>query len=276
MGVSDIAVDVLIPTRDRPSALAITLTGLAAQSVHPLRIVISDQSARAVQGQPEIVGLLRYLRHVGHSVVVHHHLPVRGMAEQRAFLLDQVHAEHCLYLDDDVITEPDLVDRLHQTLVSQRCGFVGSALHGLSFIADRRPEQQSIEFWQDRVQPERIPPHTAHWQRHRLHSAANLMHVQQTTSHGSTRTLLYKIAWVGGCVMFDSAKLRDCGGFDFWRELPVQHCGEDVLAQLRVMARYGGCAMLPSGAYHLELPTSLPSREVDAPLALPHWLPKSS
>jgi hypothetical protein len=67
------------------------------------------------------------------------------------------------------------------------------------------------------------------------------------------------VAWVGGCVLFDTACLRAAGGYDFWqRELPAQHCGEDVLAQQRVMARYGGCAILPSGAYHMELPTTWP------------------
>ncbi|QOY94384.1 hypothetical protein IM543_00150 [Massilia sp. UMI-21] len=58
---------------------------------------------------------------------------------------------------------------------------------------------------------------------------------------------------------------------DTWRHLPPGHCGEDVLAQLRVMERFGGCGMLPSGAYHMELPTTLKAREVDAPWALlPH------
>jgi len=33
----------------------------------------------------------------------------------------------------------------------------------------------------------------------------------------------YKVAWVGGCVMYDTAKLRDCGGFSFWKELPENH-----------------------------------------------------
>jgi hypothetical protein len=35
------------------------------------------------------------------------------------------------------------------------------------------------------------------------------------------------------------------------------------------MARYGGCAILPSGAYHMELPTTVTARDVDAPYVLP-------
>jgi hypothetical protein len=33
------------------------------------------------------------------------------------------------------------------------------------------------------------------------------------------------------------AKLRDVGGFEFWQELLPNHCGEDVMVQLRVMGR---------------------------------------
>ena len=50
---------------------------------------------------------------------------------------------------------------------------------------------------------------------------------------------LYKVAWVGACVLYDRAALLACGGFDFWPELPPEHVGEDVVAQLRVMERFG-------------------------------------
>jgi hypothetical protein len=117
--------------------------------------------------------------------------------------------------------------------------------------------------------PETVRPGSPAWQRHHLHSAANLFHVQSRLANDSGSTRRYKIAWVGGCVMFDTAMLRAAGGFDFWRELPPQHCGEDVLAQQRVMARFGGCAILPSGAYHMELPTTVTARAIDAPYMLP-------
>ena len=57
-------------------------------------------------------------------------------------------------------------------------------------------------------------------------------------------------------------------GFEFWRDLPDVHVGEDVLAEWRVMERYGGAGILPSGAVHLELPTTLPDREVEASVAI--------
>lgn len=71
------------------------------------------------------------------------------------------------------------------------------------------------------------------------------------------------------CVLFDRAKLLDSGGFDFWRDLPRHHVGEDVVAQTNVLARHGGAGIIPSGAVHLEATTTLPSRDIDAPHVLP-------
>ncbi|HSU21074.1 MAG TPA: glycosyltransferase family A protein [Variovorax sp.] len=263
-----VAIDVLIPTCERPAALAVTLTALAASTAPTMRIVVSDQSESApAAAQPEVAAVLRYLRARGIAVDVLRHLPRRGMAEQRAFLLAQVSAPFCLYLDDDVIVEPGLLARLHAAILAQGCGFVGSAVHGLSYLGQVRPGQEQIEFWEGRVEPETVRPGMPAWARHHLHSAANLFHVQSRyADEGSTR--LYRVAWIGGCVLFDSARLRDCGGFGFWQGLPPGHCGEDVLAQLRVMERYGGAGILPSGAYHMELPTTVTTREVDAPFAL--------
>jgi GT2 family glycosyltransferase len=262
-------VDVLVPTCDRPAALAVTLTALAAQTCQLLRIVVSDQSARAsVFESGEVLAVLRYLRARGRLVETLRHLPRRGMAEQRAFLLAQARAPYCLFLDDDVILEPDLVERLHRSIVELGCGFVGSALHGLSYRGQQRPAQEAIEFWDGPVEPEVVRPGGRQWARHHLHSAANLFHLQARLGLSREATRHYRVAWVGGCVLFDTAKLVAAGGFDFWRDLPQEHCGEDVLAQLRVMERYGGCAIIPSGAYHMELPTTVARREVDAPTVL--------
>jgi hypothetical protein len=146
---------------------------------------------------------------------------------------------------------------------------VGSALIGLSYVEDVRPHQQHIELWDGPVEPEEVRPGSAAWDRAPLHAAANLWHVQQRLAIPREESRLYKVAWVGGCVLYDTEKLRAAGGFGFWRELPVDHVGEDVVAQLRVMSRFGGAAIIPSGAYHQELPTTLPIRDVDAPFALP-------
>jgi glycosyltransferase involved in cell wall biosynthesis len=262
-------VDVLVPTCNRPYALAMTLTSLAAQTAPSMHIVISDQSDRAdVLEQPEVLAVRRLLTACGRTVDAWRHLPRMGMAEQRAFLLSKATAPYCLFLDDDVLLENDLVERLLEGIQEQQCGFVGSALHGLSHADDVRPHQQQLELWEGRVEPEHVSPDSPSWARHHLHSAANLYHVQQNLGLTREQTRYYRLAWVGGCVLFDTAKLREVGGFDFWPELPTKHCGEDVLAQLRVMERFGGCGIIPSGAYHMELPTTVTERPVDAPRTL--------
>lgn len=258
-------VDVLIPTYNRPAALAVTLACLMAQTWQDFRIVISDQTeADNPTERGEVQAIVRLLQAQGHGVEIHKHLPRRGLAEQRQFLLDQVTAPYALFLDDDVILEPYVLTNLVQALEAEDCGFVGAALSGLSFLADVRPQEQAIEFWQGAVKPEVIRPDTPEWERWRLHNAANPYHIQQKWSLTPDRPRKYKIAWVGGCVLYQTAKLRSIGGFSFWRDLPPHHAGEDVVVQQRLMARYGGCALLPSGAYHQELPTTVVDRRVDA------------
>lgn len=258
-------VDILIPTYRRPAALAVTLTSLVAQTYRDFRIVISDQtpdSDSVMTG--EVQAVLRVLRAHGHTIEVHKHLPSRGIAEQRQFLLDQAIAPYCLSLDDDLILEPDLIARMLVAIQEENCGFVGSALIGLSFINDIRPHEQKIEFWDGPVQPETVEYGTSQWERWRLHNAANIYHLQQKLGLTPERQRKYRVAWVAACVMYDTAKLRDIGGYSFWQELPLEHCGEDVLVQLRLMKRYGGCGIIPSGAYHQELPTTIVNRGVPA------------
>jgi GT2 family glycosyltransferase len=258
--------DVLIPTFNRPAALAVTLTALTAQTLPSFRVVVSDQTEHEdTTAAAEVQTPVRLLRAQGRPVDLHRHLPRRGLAEHRDFLLSQARAPYALFLDDDVVTEPDLLARLLRVLSEQRCGFVGAPLIGLSHLDDVRPHQQAIELWEGRVQPETIHPGDPAWARHHLHSAANAWHVQQRLGATDAEPVVYKVAWVGGCVLYDVAELRAAGGFSFWTELPEQHCGEDVLAQLRVMERSGGCGVLPSGAYHQQLPTTVEDRTNDAP-----------
>lgn len=263
-------IDVLIPTYCRSAALALTLSTLAFQSHRDFRVIVSDQgdSQEALQSG-EVRAAARFLQHRGHEVQLLSHLPRRGLAEQRQFLLDQSDAGYVLFLDDDLLLEEDVVERLHGAIREEGCGFVGCGLIGLSYLSDVRPDEQSIEFWTGRVQPELVQPDSAAWRRYRLHNAANLYHVAQRLRLSPREQRKYRVAWVGGCVMYDARALRAVGGFEFWRELPPEHAGEDVLAQLRVMAHYGGCALIPSGVYHQELPTTVPDRRVDAPRVLP-------
>lgn len=262
-------VDVLIPTFERPGALAVTLATLLGQTHRRFRVVVSDQSERLDAFEAgEVRAMVRALRTRGVPVETLRNLPRRGMAHQRHVLLERSRAPLALFLDDDVVLEPDVIERLVRAMAGERCGFVGMGLIGLSFADDVRPDEQAIELWDGPVRPEVVRPGSPGWERHRLHNAANLLHVQRRLGVGPDRQRTYHVAWVGGCVLYDTAKLRASGGFRFWRDLPSAHAGEDVLAQLRVMARFGGCGVVPSGAYHQELPTTVADRSVDAPRVL--------
>lgn len=262
-------VDVLIPTYNRPTALAVTLATLVSQSMRDFRVIVSNQSHDATPlATPEAEAVARVLQSHGHPLVTMTHVPRRGLAEHRQFLLERASAPYVLFLDDDLILEADAIERMVRAIQREGCGFVGSAVIGLSYVEDVREDEQAIEFWRGRVEPEAVAPETPAWGRHRLHNAANLFHVQQRMQVRRDECRVYRVAWTGGAVLFDRQKLIDAGGFTFWRELPGEHVGEDVLAQLRVMARFGGCGLFPSGVYHQELPTTLPDRSVDAPRLL--------
>ena len=194
------------------------------------------------------------------------------MAQQRQFLLEKSDSCYSLFLDDDIILEPYVLQNMKSILQKYNCGFAGSALIGLSYKNDVRKNQQQIEFWENDIQPETIVPKDLLWQRYELHNAANILHVQEKYNCSPDNPKPYKVAWVGGCVMYDTEKLSESGGFEFWKDLPEGHCGEDVLAQLRVMKKFGGCGILPSGAYHQEISTSITNRKINAPEFLKYKL----
>jgi len=267
------AVDVCVPTCRRPEALAVTLGGLAAQpDVADLRVVVSDQTPAGEPGaadHPVVAAVVRVLRHRGAAVELHRHLPARGMAEQRAFLLSQVTAPECLFLDDDVLLDPGVVARLREARRVLRVGFAGAAAQGLSHLDDVRPEEHAtLELVGAPPGPERVRKGDPAWERWRLHNAANLVHVEAALRARGVLPdggwVAYRVCWVAACVLYGTAELRVAGGFDFWRDLPPDHRGEDVVAQLRVMERSGGVGVLPSGAWHAELPTQVTERRVDA------------
>jgi len=249
-------VDILLPTYNRLSSLIMTLTGVAAQTWRDLRVIVADQSEQPVEDEQVLQTLRRVIEARGGSVAWHTRPPVHGIAEQRDFLLKQAMAEAVLYLDDDVLMEPDVVERMLATLHTEQCGFVGAFPSGLSHRDDVRPQQHIIEYWDGPVLPEVVEPDSPQWERWQLHRAANLYHVSLEVPPEQLPRL-YKVAWVASCVMYDRAKLLEVGGFSFWQRLPRYHSGEEVLVQNLLMRRWGGCAMLPSGTWYAQVPTTV-------------------
>lgn len=257
---------ILIPTYERPDALVATLTSLYYQDEKIFNIIVSDQSTKNdISLLPSILTIQRMFKIKGIELQLLKHLPRKGLAEQRHFLLSQCTTRYCLFLDDDVILEPFVLKNLLRIIDQYECGFAGNAVIGLSYLQDIRYNEQVLEFWKDKISPEVIQPDSKEWQRYKLHNAANILHVQNRLGISEKNPMAYKVAWIGGCVLYDTEKLKDAGGYSFWERLPINHCGEDVMAQIQIMKKYGGCGVLPSGAYHLELETTVPDRSVNAP-----------
>lgn len=259
-------IDVLIPTYGRKSGLAIVLTSLLGQTFTDFNVVISDQTEEenSYLETIEIQTLVRALRWHGHHVALHRHLPRMGMAEQRQFLLDESHAPYLHYLDDDVLLDPPVLQRMYTVLQEERCGFVGCPATGLHLLDDVRPHQQHIELWHGPVEPEPFTPDTLPWDRHLINNAANPLHLEQRFVNNGN-VVRYKVAWVGGAnVLYDRSKLLSVGGFSWWKRLPAEHAGEEVVAQFLLIRKYGGCGILPSGTYHMGLPTTIKDRTHNA------------
>src|SRR5437763_12255630 len=160
-------VDILIPTYRRKTGLAVVLTSLLGQTFRDFNVIISDQTEEeSYLDSIEIATLVRALRWHGHRVALHRHLPRRGLAEQRQFLLEQSRAPYVHYLDDDVLLDPPVMERMLDVLQAEKCGFVGCPATGLGYLDDVRPHQQHIEIWKGRVSPEPFAPATIPWERH--------------------------------------------------------------------------------------------------------------
>lgn len=232
-----------------------TLSGIATQTLTDLRVSVADQSDRPVRDVPTVQALERIIRARGGTASWHRRQQAHGIGEQRDFLLKQADADYVLYLDDDVLMESWVLERLLEVMQAQGCAFVGAFPAGTSYRHDVRPEQQIIEYWDGPVLPEAVEPGSAEWERWHLHRAANLYHASQVLAAGESR--LYKVAWISACVLYDRQMLLEVGGFEFWRRLPRYHSGEEVLVQNLLMRRWGGCGLIPSGTYFAEAPTTV-------------------
>ena len=265
---------VLIPTYRRKAGLACVLASLLGQRFTDFNVVVSDQTPEdeAYLDAPEVDTAVQALRWHGHDVRLLRHVPPRGLAEQRHFLLEQAETPYVQFLDDDLVLEPTVLERMVRVITTERCGFVGCAAVGLWALAEVRPEEQQIEVWDGPVVPEKVDPDCPPIGRHRVNNGATPLHLEQKLITGDRPLVRYKVAWVGANVLYDRLKLLSVGGFSWWPRLPAKHAGEDVLPQLLLLERHGGCGVLPSGTYHMQLPTTVEDREVDARELLPDLL----
>lgn len=125
---SNLSVSMVIPTKDRVEPLCQTIESIAAQTIKPLEIIIIDQSANTLPrssveqtwkklGPPEKYSL-KYVSDGSLS----------GSSTARNVGIDLARGEVILFLDDDVILEPDFIERLLEPYSDAAVGGVGGVI----------------------------------------------------------------------------------------------------------------------------------------------------
>lgn len=104
-------ISVVIPTADRPEALAVCLATLAAQTAQPAEVVVVDASEDDRAAPLFVAGSAR-------PPVIQVRATCRGAAAQRAQGLEHASQPYVLFMDDDVELEPECVERLWAALES--------------------------------------------------------------------------------------------------------------------------------------------------------------
>ena len=269
-------IDVLVPTRDRPVELATTLAGLAAQTDVPFRVVVSDQSdGRRLLGHARRRDADQRTAHARHG---------RGAApapaaagDRRAARVPAVRATApaVLFLDDDVWLEPGCSTACTRRCASWAAGSSPPRCRGSrTSTTAARDECAPFEVWDGPVRPERIAkdgpggragrcttrPTGCTWP---SRSGSTAARCRRRTAGWPTRSPGRR------AVSCSTAGAGRSGRLRLLADLPADAHGEDVLVQHRVMARRGGAGILPSGAYHQESLTTIPSRGTSAFDALP-------
>ena len=97
----ELTVSVIIPTRNRAEDLAKTLESLLTQTVQPAELIIVDQSAEK-----------SYTDFLPIPVVYVHDQTLSGASHARNVGMDHARGDILLFLDDDVVMEPNFIEEM--------------------------------------------------------------------------------------------------------------------------------------------------------------------
>lgn len=205
-------VSVLIPTKDRPQLLPITLTALAFQTFPDFEIIIRDESQAfsSIGGNSSVSQAIDLLAtKSGVSVKYLRDVQSRGIAAARKELLSYSKADLIWFVDDDTAPEPQCLEKLVETQLKHDAGFVQGAKinidnklnypdHNYGFI-DFNPDIE-ISIFSRYSQDITVP-----------------------IVCGDTANLMFKRKY-----------LLDAGGFDFAETMPLDLRCEDWIASVMV------------------------------------------
>jgi len=111
---NSVTVSVIIPTKNRPVDLARTIETLVVQTVSPLELIIVDQSAEKSFDQP-VPFPVRWI----------HDPTLSGLTTARNAALKQARGDILLFLDDDVLLQPDFIEEILKPYDSSVTGVSG-------------------------------------------------------------------------------------------------------------------------------------------------------
>lgn len=116
-------IDIAINYHDRPTELGLLLESLRHQTHQEFDVhILDDESRTPIFSYYFISKIIKRLRHEGHNVLLHRNNKSRGVALGRQLLIDYILkdgvGEAICRLDDDVIIEPDYLERLVKVLKS--------------------------------------------------------------------------------------------------------------------------------------------------------------
>lgn len=137
--LNNLQVCVIIPTKNRTSDLSVAVRSLLAQTVRPVRAVIVDQSSDdrcLLQVKTEFANApdvrLDYI----------HDTSINGAAAARNRAMDEAIGDIWLFLDDDVVLEPEFIERLLEVY----CNYPEA--DGVSgIITNYRPGPLPLRLW---------------------------------------------------------------------------------------------------------------------------------
>ena len=113
------SVSVIVPTIGRPESLRRLLESILGQTVRPTEVVVADGSS-----DPATEQLLAAPEWTARGLAVHRvSVQPPNAVRQRHAAVAQATGELLLFLDDDIVLEPDCLQRLIETLrAAAGCG----------------------------------------------------------------------------------------------------------------------------------------------------------
>lgn len=102
--LQQLTVSAIIPTKNRAEDLAKTIESLLAQTVQPLEVIIVDQSTRK-----------SYTDFLPIPTIYIHDQTLSGASHARNVAMDRAQGDVLLFLDDDVVMQPNFIEEILAT-----------------------------------------------------------------------------------------------------------------------------------------------------------------